>query len=104
MAVSPILGESHEVEEEARRFIGAVEEGKKEEMSMKFEVCGVKKPLAAVWRIAGKGNRVCFGPGEEDNYIQNVSDGRKMMMRRKGGSYVIDIVMNGETQEIIKGS
>ena len=67
---------------------------------MRFEVCGVKKPLAAVWRIAGKGNRVCFGSEEGDNYIQNINDGRKMMMRRKGGSYVIDVVMNGETQEI----
>ena len=32
---------------------------------MEFQVSEVKKPLAAVWRIAGKGNRVCFGPGEK---------------------------------------
>ena len=34
-------------------FIGAVE-GNAEMMTMKFEVCDVKKALAAVWRIAVK--------------------------------------------------
>ena len=67
-------------------FIGAVE-GKEENMTMKFEVCDVKKALAAVWRIAAKGNRVCFGPDGVDCYIQNVRDGKKIMMRRKGGEY-----------------
>ena len=104
------MGENCGVEESRRRkevyeselrncFIGAVE-GNAEMMTMKFEVCDVKKALAAVWRIAVKGNRICFGPQNEDCYVQNVRDGRKMMMRRKGGSYVIDVVMNGESMEI----
>ena len=32
----------------------------------------VQKPLAAVWRIADKGNLVQFGPNPENNFIQNV--------------------------------
>ena len=80
-------------------FIGAVE-GKGESMTMKFEVCDVKKALAAVWRIAAKGNRVCFGPDDVDCYIQNVRDGRNIMMRSKEGSYVMDVLMNGESKEM----
>ncbi len=51
---------------------------------MKFQVCEVQKALAAVWRIAANGNGVCFGPEEKDCFIQNVEDGREMMMRMKG--------------------
>jgi hypothetical protein len=58
-------------------------------LGMTFQASDVQKPLAAVWRIADKGNRVCFGPGPEDNYIQNVSSGEKIAMVRRGGSYVI---------------
>ena len=58
-------------------------------MSLGFQVSDVKKPLAAVWRIAEKGNKVQFGPNEEDNFIVNVATGNKVMMKRRGGSYVI---------------
>ena len=36
-----------------------------------FQVADVKKPLVAVKRIVENGNRVCFGPAEEDNFILN---------------------------------
>ena len=58
-------------------------------LCMMFQASDVQKPLVAVWRIADKGNRVCFGPEPEDNYIQNVSSGEKIAMARRGGSYVI---------------
>ena len=58
-------------------------------MSLGFQVSDVKKPLAAVWRTAEKGNKVQFGPAEEDNFIVNVATGNKVMMKRRGGSYVI---------------
>jgi hypothetical protein len=58
-------------------------------MSLTFQVSDVQKPLAAVRRIAEKGNTVQFGPRPEDNYIQNVSTGRRIMMIKKGGSYVV---------------
>jgi hypothetical protein len=58
-------------------------------MSLTFQVSDVKKPLAAVRRIAEKGNTVQFGPKAEDNFIMNVSTGRKIMMIKKGGSYVV---------------
>ena len=56
---------------------------------MTFQASDVQKPLAAVWRIAEKGNIVRFGPREEDNFIENVATGRKIQMIKKGGSYVI---------------
>ena len=59
-------------------------------MSLGFQVSDVQKPLAAVWRIAEKGNIVQFGPREEDNFVQNVKTGKKIHMVRKGRSYVIE--------------
>ncbi len=51
-------------------------------MGMTFQASDVQKPLAAVWRIAKKGNRVCFGPQEEDNYIQSIATGTKISMAK----------------------
>ena len=62
-------------------------------MSLGFQVSDVQKPLVAVRRIAEKGNLVQFGPKAEDNYIENVSTGSRIMMIRKGGSYVIPAEM-----------
>ena len=58
-------------------------------MSLGFQVSDVRKPLAAVHRIAEKGNIVQFGPRPEDNHITNAASGARVMMVRKGGSYVI---------------
>jgi hypothetical protein len=58
-------------------------------MSLTFQVSDVQKPLAAVRRIAEKGNVVQFGPRAEDNFIQNAATGMKIMMMKKGGSYVV---------------
>ena len=38
-----------------------------------------------------KGNIVQFGPREEDNFITNVKSQEKVMMKRKKGSYVLDV-------------
>ena len=65
-------------------------------LGMTFQASDVQKPLAVVWRIADKANRVCFGPGPEDNYIQNSASGEKIEMVRRGGSYITkaDFVTN----------
>ena len=60
-------------------------------MGMIFQVSDVRKPLAAVWRICQKGNRVCFGPEEGDNFIENKKTGRKVGLRKKGGSYILKV-------------
>lgn len=60
-------------------------------LQMKFQVTEVKKALAAVWRIAEKGNYVRFGPKEEDCFIQNIETNKKIWMTRKGGSYVLKV-------------
>ena len=59
-------------------------------MAMKFQASDVQKPLAAVWRIAEKGNRIHFGPNEGDNFIENIHTGKRIDMVRKGGSYVVE--------------
>ena len=60
-------------------------------MGMVFQVSDVRKPLAAVWRICQKGNRVCFGPDPGDNYIQHKATRKKVMLKQKGGSYVMGV-------------
>ena len=59
-------------------------------MTLGFQVSDVQKPLAAVWRIAEKGNIVQFGPKAEHNYIQNIKTKERVAMTRKGRSYVLD--------------
>ena len=60
-------------------------------MGMTFQVTEVKKALAAVWRLAEKGNIVQFGPEEHHNYILNLATKKKIKMQRKGGSYVLKV-------------
>ena len=50
----------------------------------------MQKPLAAVWRIAEKGNVVQFRPRAEDNFIRNLQTNKKVQLVSKGGSYVIE--------------
>lgn len=59
-------------------------------LGMNFQVSDVKRPLAAVWRIAEKGNLIQFGPRAEDNFILNTKTKEKIGIRRKGRSYVLD--------------
>ena len=73
--------------EKTATFKAGLEQGV---MSLGFQLSDVQKPLAAVWRIAEKGNIVQFGPREEDNFVQNVKTGKKIYMVFKGGSYVIE--------------
>ena len=37
---------------------------------------------------------MCFGPGPEDNYIQNIASGEKIEMVRRGGFIKADFVTN----------
>ena len=49
----------------------------------------MRKPLLAVRRLVERGHVVKFGPEPEHNYIQNVQTGKKIMMEKTGGSFVI---------------
>ena len=62
-------------------------------IGMKFQVCDVQRPLAAVWRMVEQGNVVRFGPKASDNYIYNADRDEKIMLRRKGRSFVLDAEM-----------
>ena len=60
-------------------------------MGMGFEVCDVKKALPAVWKICEKGNLVQFGFLENESFIMNKKTEKKVFMKRKGGSYVLEV-------------
>jgi len=66
-------------------------------MSMNFHATNVKKPLAAVCRITECGNRVCFGPNPEDNYIMNIQTNEVIQMKKERGTYVLEIDMENSS-------
>ena len=68
-------------------------------MGLEFQVSDVTRPLAALWRIAEKGNIIQFGPGREDNFIQNVSSGQRVKLERNGGSYVMPVELMWRERE-----
>ena len=58
-------------------------------LGLTFQVTDVRKPLLAVRRLVEKNNIVQFGPEPWHNYILNLETNKKIMMEKKGGSYVI---------------
>ena len=51
----------------------------------------MKKALIAVKMICEKGNKVCFGPGPEHNYVLNATTNKKVMLGLSGNrSYLLD--------------
>ena len=58
-------------------------------VGLKFQVTDVRKPLLAVRRLVEKGNVVISGPEFGQGYIHNVQSGKKIMMEKKGGAFVI---------------
>ena len=75
-------------------------ESEAQQIEMGFEVCSVKRALASVARICGKGNKVVFDEEEsgEGSYIENKMTGNRIKMRRKGNAWVVDVNMVGTGQ------
>ena len=71
------------------RFIGAVAK-ENPLMTMNFQVAGVKKALAAVSKICKAGNVVQFGEDPSECFIMNKMTKKKVMLKQRRGSYVID--------------
>ena len=79
-------------------------EAGKTQLSFKFQVTDVHKPLASVRRIVEQGNEVRFGPGKDDNYIENQASKDRIPLRPNGkGSYLMDVsfVGGGKTQIVV---
>ena len=57
------------------------EKGKTNTIKVDFQVAAVKKPLISVKRICEKGNKVCFGPEEKDNFVVNTKTDKKVLLR-----------------------
>ena len=62
-----------------------------EMLGMTFQVTEVRKPLAAVWRPAEKGNLVQFGQREDQCFVHNLATGKKIQLHKRGGSYVLKV-------------
>ena len=74
-------------------------------LGLGFQVADVKKPLLAVKRICEKGNLVQFGSEPKDNFILIKQTGDKVLLRKKRGSYVMDVSFpEGAKTEIIVDS
>ena len=58
-------------------------------LEMNFQVTDVKKPLLAVCRLCERGNIVQFGPEPCHNFVQSVTTGDKLMLQRRGNSWVL---------------
>ena len=95
-----VVKQDGEVEQMLIGAIGAHAEENK--MAMEFQVCGVKKALAAVHKICRVGNVVQFGSEEDECFIKNKKSGKKVMLRRKGGSYVMDVEFVQEVEGSMK--
>ena len=66
-------------------------DGMEAPISMLFQVSDARNPLASVARITEHGNLVQFGPRPEDNYIYNPATEEKVMLRKKGRKFVLDV-------------
>ena len=71
----------------SRKVVVAAVDG--QHLGMTFQVTDVKKPLLAVSRLLEHGNIVKFGPLLGDSFVQNVATGSKLMLERRGNSWVI---------------
>ena len=72
------------------RFIGAVEK-ERPVVGMTFQVAAVRKALASVWRICRAGNIVQFGEEPGECFIKHKGTGRKILLEKKRGSYVLAV-------------
>ena len=70
-------------------------------IGLKFQGTDVKKPLLAVRRLVEKGNVVMFGPEPRQNYICNLQTGKKILMEKKGGAFVIRAHPAGVMKNVI---
>ena len=71
------------------RTVAMHEAGSGKMLEMGFQVTDVKKPLLAVSRLCEKGNIVQFGPDPCQNFVYNVASGERLMLQRRGNSWVI---------------
>ena len=62
---------------------------------MGFLITDVKKPLAAVSALVDAGSTVVFGQGPWGSYIVNNATGERIYMKRRKGTYYIEVEMEG---------
>ena len=62
--------------------------------NLKFQVCGVTRPLASVAKIVDAGHKVVFGPSwKGGSYILNLETSEKTWLTQKDGVVVLDAVV-----------
>ena len=63
---------------------------------MEFQVTDCQRPLASVARMVENGNKVVFGGDHGKSYVENKATGRRVPLKKVGGSYVMEVVYLGE--------
>ena len=63
-----------------------------EKCAIMFHVTTAKKMLVSVERLTAAGNIVTFGPSKEYCYIENVNTKRRIVMKKKGGVYEVEVM------------
>ena len=64
--------------------------------SMGFLITDVKKSLAAVSSLVDAGNTVVFSKGEYGNFIKNNTSGERIYMKRRKGTFYIEVEMDDD--------
>ena len=72
------------------KFIGAVDK-ERPVVGMTFQVAAGRKAPASVWRICRAGNIVQFGEEPGECFIKHKGTGRKILLEKKRGSYVLAV-------------
>ena len=48
--------------------------------------------LASVSIMSAAGNKVAFGPRDEDYFVENIASGQKIQLQKRNGVYVMDVL------------
>ena len=60
--------------------------------SILFQIAAINKPLVSVSKLVDEGYEVVFS--EKESYILHVQSGKKILMKRERGVFVIDAFAN----------
>ena len=90
------------VEKGGKEINSARVDSKAVKMCLRFQVADVKKPWVSVKKIVEQGNKVGFGPKEDDKSIFNEETGNRLIGKASGrGSYLMSVrFVGGEKTEI----
>ena len=96
--------ESETMEDDRMRWVLNPPE---EQPQAQIDSCGMishltdaKRMLASVDKIVEAGNRVSLGEEPEENFVENVKTGRRMVMEKERGVYVVKAIVKSGNRQV----